>query len=138
MSDPSPRIRIYSHFEGTRSLVIRDSVNITFYMRRPHSELMHAVDRAIETFRRAMGPQALPDYMNSEGYPEDLDEAGWAFIKQNLLDPRGAILYLGDRRDLSSACEVVYKGRPFDSPDYYPSGAEVSALCFWLPTEYLE
>ena len=42
MNNRYPHIRHYSEFEGERRLVIRDSVNITFYMRRSHREVRHA------------------------------------------------------------------------------------------------
>jgi hypothetical protein len=138
MSDRYPRIRLYNEFEGERHLLIRDCVNITFYMRRAHREVMHAALDALETCRRAFGPQALGWYVDSDGNCQELGDNGGAFVRQELLRPEGARLILTDSPDATPRHEFVYRGRPLDVPDSVASPGELTTLSCWLPTEYLE
>ena len=43
MSEHYPQIRLYGVFDNGRFLRIRESVGITFYMRRNHQEVLPAV-----------------------------------------------------------------------------------------------
>jgi hypothetical protein len=84
MSEHYPRIRIDTLFGQRRLLKIRESVSITFYMKRSHQEVVHPVMRALDVYRRAVGPRALGWY--AEPYSEDwneLDDKGWASIQRH-------------------------------------------------------
>src|SRR3712207_9261956 len=92
MSAQYPRIRINSQ-RGT--LKIRESVSITFYMKRSHQEVVHQVLNALDVYRRAVGPQALTSYAHP--YEEDwyeLDEEGWAYIRREMLEEPAAYPWL--------------------------------------------
>jgi len=138
MNNRYPHIRHYSEFEGERRLVIRDSVNITFYMRRSHREVMHAALDAMETYRRAIASGALGGYVDPAGDWQELDDHGWGAVRQEILHSEGARLILSERPDATTGYEFDYRGRPLDSPDYVASPAELTTLSCWLPTEYLE
>jgi hypothetical protein len=138
MSDHPPRIRIYRELDGEPHLAIRDSVNMTFYMRQAHRQVMQAVSAAVETYRRAVGLEALGWYVDAEGEWQELGEAGWVSVRQDLLQSEGTRLILAERPDATTGYEVTYRGSPLDKPDYTASPGEVTTLSFWLPTEYLE
>ena len=138
MNNRYPHIRHYSEFEGERRLVIRDSVNITFYMRRSHREVMHAALDAMETYRRATVSGALGGYVDPAGDWQELDDPGWEAVRQEILQPEGARRILSERPDATTGYEFDYRGRPLDSPDYVASPGELTTLSCWLPTEYLE
>lgn len=138
MSDRYPRLRLYSEFEGQRRLTLREGVNITFYMRRAHREVMHGALDALDSYRRAVGSQVLGWYVDPEGEWRELDDSGWAVIRQELLQAEGARLILAERPDAKTGYGFVYRGRPLDVPDYVASPGELTTLSCWVPTEYLE
>ncbi|NMO22033.1 DUF3396 domain-containing protein [Pyxidicoccus fallax] len=138
MNDRYPRIRLYSEFEGERYLTIRDSVNITFYMRTAHRDVARSVLNALETYRRAIGPRLLGWYVDYAGDWQKLDDTGWSFVHDELLQMEGTQLKLAERPDARTGYEFGYQGRPFDLPDYDASPGELTSLSCWVPTEYLE
>lgn len=138
MSERYPHIRVYSEFSGQRYLAIRDSVNITFYMRRAHREVMPAVLDVLETYRRAIGPHALGWYADPAGEWQELDEHGWKRVHQEFSQSEGVRLALVEKTDAITGYEFHYRGRPFDLPEYIASPGELTTLSCWLPTEYLE
>ncbi|WP_164017506.1 type VI immunity family protein [Pyxidicoccus trucidator] len=146
MSVPTPKVRIYETYrpcpperpEARRYLVVRDSLNITFYMRRPHSEVRHAVAHALEVYLQAVGQQKLTCYATRSGDWQDLDDAGWAFIREYLLQPEGANILLREHATVVPGHAFVHLGVGADTPSDGLFPDEASAVSFWLPTEYLE
>jgi hypothetical protein len=72
------------------------------------------------------------------GYWEELNEASWELIRQELIDPRGATLWLRDTPQLTTDYEFKYYGRELEASAMNGSARETCAVEFWLPTEYLE
>ncbi|MFP2911458.1 type VI immunity family protein [Pyxidicoccus sp. 3LFB2] len=146
MSAPTPKVRVYEtyqpcppeHPKARRYLVVRDSLNITFYMRRPHSEVRHAVAHALEVYRQAVGQRKLTCYATPSGDWQDLDDAGWAFIRKELLQPEGANVLLREHATVEPGHAFVHLGMGEGTPGngWFPD--EASAVSFWLPTEALE
>jgi hypothetical protein len=106
-------------------------VNLTLYMLRPHTEVVDAVEQALEKYLRAMGAQALGWYVDGEGDWQELDEKGWEFIRRKFRGPRGARIELAERPEAVTGYEFRYHGIT-----HPPEAA--CLLSFWLPTEYLE
>jgi hypothetical protein len=146
MSAFNPRVRVYKTYpahppeipEPVRYLVVRDSVNITFYMRRPHSELRHAVADALEVYCQAVGRQKLTSYRGYSDYWQDLDDQGWAEVQAELRNPEGGCAILREWATTPPGHEFTYLGRSFDGPGHLMFPDEAATLSFWLPTEYLE
>ncbi|MFY0570388.1 type VI immunity family protein [Archangium lansingense] len=133
MSDHYPRVRLYSVLGGERhSLYIRESVSITFYMRRSHREIIQQVMRCLEVYLRAIGPQVLGWYVDPySGDWEELDDKGWAFLRREMFDEPIAQVWLREFAGATTGYEVLYHGRLLEKN-------VTSALSFILPTEYLE
>lgn len=129
MSDHYPRIRINSQ----RGLLkIRESVSITFYMKRSHQEVVHQVLNALDVYRLAVGPQALTSYphpYNETWY--ELDDKGWAYIRQHMLEEPAAYPWLCSE---TLGYEFNYDGLLLEVHELDPA----SQVSFYLPTEYLE
>lgn len=130
-----PQIRFYMTADGERFPCIQVGLSICFYMRRPHQEIIPAVMGALEAYRRAIAPHSLAWHPGLEGDWQELDEAGWEFNRQGLLDPRGANIWLRDTPRLLADYEFKYYGRELDESD---GPGRVCAVAFWVPTEYLE
>jgi hypothetical protein len=133
MSEHYPRVRIRAE-NGV--LVLREGLSISFYMRRPHEEVKHAVQRALEVYLRAVGSEVLSLYHGEEELLE-LDEAAWKDIRRKLIEESIVSITLRDRGPNGHQYWFEYRGRPIhdrkvSEPD------EVCAVSFWLPTEYLE
>lgn len=135
-SDHYPRIRLYSTVRGQRrSLYTRESVSLTFYMRRSHQEVVHEVMRSLDAYRRAIEPQVLGWYVDPySGDWEELDDKGWAYLRRELLEEPAPQLWLREASGETTGYEVLYYGRLRDAHDE----GETSVLSFILPTEYLE
>jgi hypothetical protein len=135
MSNHYPRIRVYSE---SGYLLIREGLSLTFYMRRSHEEVARAVLRALDSYRRHTGPSALGRYSDQEGSWHDLDDAGWALTRRELLSHSQFIFDLTDASGSENRYRFRYHGRPADKPTLFIPPGAVSAVSFWLPTEYLE
>lgn len=129
--DAHPVIRIHAEHGA---LVLREGLSICFYMRRSHPELARDVRRALEKYLRAVGPQALGWYLDSEGDWQELDDQGWRVIQDKLGESGGGVVRLYERPDAVSRYGFDYRGRKLDGA---PPGF-VSAVAFSLPTEYLD
>lgn len=127
-----PMIRI--HHAPNDALIGRDGVNICFYMRRSHEEMAQGVKHALETYLRAVGPEALAWYPDSHGDWQELDEKGWQVIQHKLCKAGGVSITLAERPDAVSRYEFDYCGRNRTDSEQ----GDVSRITFWLPTEYLE
>src|SRR4051794_36305355 len=66
MSEHYPRIRIRAE-NGT--LLIREGLSFTFYMRRLHKELLPGLLLSLDEYRRAVGHEGLGTYWDDEGDP---------------------------------------------------------------------
>ncbi|WPB74760.1 DUF3396 domain-containing protein [Archangium violaceum] len=135
MSTHYPRIRIHSK---SGYLLVREGLNLTFYIRRSHKDISREITCALETWLRAVGPDALGLYADEEGDWQLLDEAGWAVILQELNDPQSAYVALTNAASNEQRYRFFYHGRELDRPFLKREPGAVSALSFWLPTEYLE
>jgi hypothetical protein len=137
MSEHYPRVRINSsHGDGEKgNLCIRESVSITFYMKRSHQEVVHQVMQALEVYRRAVGPQALLWYCDQfSGEWEELDDKGWTILRRQLLEDCAAHHWLREFPGETTGYEFVYEGLPLEAYERDPA----SGVSFFVPTEYLE
>jgi hypothetical protein len=129
-----PTIRAYA---GHGALVVREGLSICFYLRRAHGEVAPAVARSLETYLRAVGPQALAWYPDEHGEWWELDTSGWDVIRRKLLDEHwkgSRNIDLCERPDAARGYQFEYCGKALEP--FHPGA--VSAVSFWLPTEYLE
>lgn len=138
MTERYPRIRFYWDAEGERYPSVRESVSISFYMRRPHREVAPAVMRALEAYRRAIAPHTLTWYSGMEGDWRELDEQGWEINRQKMQRPQGANLWLRGSPELITDYEFRYHGMALDASPLNEDPGATCAVAFWLPTEYLE
>jgi hypothetical protein len=94
--------------------------------------------RSLDTYLRAVEPGALSLYADQEGYWQNLGDAGWAYIHEELRDPRCAIVHLGDRAANELRYGFEYHGRTLEPlPWERDTSNQVSVVSFSLPTEYL-
>jgi hypothetical protein len=130
MSERYPRIRIRAE---SGIMLIRESLSLRFYMRRPHSEVATLVLGALERYCVEVGP-ALGQYVDHEGDWRPLDDTGWAHVREKLRSR--LVLKLGDESHHENRYGFSYRGRTKEHLSSWPS--EVTSMCFRLPTEYLE
>jgi hypothetical protein len=138
MTERYPRVRFYWLADGERFPCIQTSLSICFYMRRSHPELSLAVMAALEHYREAISPSSLSWSPDGVGYWKKLHEASWDLIREDLLHPRGATLWLRDTDTLTTDYEFKYFGRELEAATLDESTGKTCAVAFWLPTEYLE
>jgi hypothetical protein len=121
-------------------LVARDGVVVCFFMRRPHGEIAPAVWRALQTYRRAIPPQALGWYSSPEGEPLPLDDKGWEYIREKMLNrPRGDAWTVDLEEDCSEtgSYNFEYRGWRLDAPTFSHDESHSCGVTFSFPTEYL-
>ena len=136
MSEHYPRFRV--PWPGWSHLAIRESLSICFYMRRTHQELGAAVLRALEVYQRAVGPQALAWYADDQEDWSELDEQGWERTRREILEGKFGFVELRDGPEGASQFRFDYRGRWLENPVDAGRTDIVSAVRFWLSTEYLE
>jgi hypothetical protein len=135
MSEHYPRIRLNSQGERGPRLYIRESLSLTFYMRRSHQEAVHDVLRALEVFRRSVKPDALAWYADStSGDWEEFDSQGQLHVRRELLEWPAAQVWLRESPSVTTGYEFLYKGHLLEGQ----AETVTSAVSFLLPTEALE
>ena len=88
-----PRIRVQA---PDSSLLFREGLTLTFFMRRSHQEVAQEVQAALDVYLRAIGRTALGWYLDEEGEAQHLDDTGWAKIRRDLSGPGWAVIRLRD------------------------------------------
>jgi Protein of unknown function (DUF3396) len=129
-----PKIRIHAEHGA---LVVREGLSICFYMRHSHKEIAPAVTRSLDAYLRAVGPRALGWYVDPEGDWQQLDATGWTHVR-NKLQKSSPLLRLRDTPGNAGQYELRYYGKSLDAPLFVNNPDAVCAVCFWLPSEYLE
>lgn len=138
MSERYPRVRVHSKYGG---LLIRESLSFTFYMHHPHAEVAQSVLRSLDAYLRVIGgPGVLSVYLEEGGAWWSLDDSLWETTRRELLEPSGAHVHLVDETSGESRYKFEYHGKPLKVPSLFKLKEQefVSAVSFWLPTEYLE
>jgi hypothetical protein len=107
-------------------------------MRHSHPEIASVVLRALETYLRAVGPQALGWYTDEEGDPQPLDARGWDRTRRELREGRFPIIQLMDSSSGEERYCFEYWGKDLEDPSMLDKPDAVCAATFWLPTEFLE
>jgi len=132
-----PSIRLRSQ-DG--EVVARDGVVLCFFMRHPHGEIAPAVWRALETYRRAIPPQALRWYGSDEGDTLPLDETGWEHIRKQMLERSWGEAWCVDLEGGSGEVggyNFEYRGFRLDAPGFAHDAGTACGVTFSFPTEYL-
>ena len=132
MSEHYPRIRL--RFEND-TMAIREGLSFTFYMRRFHQELLPGILRSLETYRGVVG-EGLGIYFDDEGEALPLDAGGWDIAMRHLIASGGTYLEDVSAREYRYLFE--YHGKKPNVPSLVGSPNWVTAVSFWMPTEYLE
>jgi hypothetical protein len=137
MREAIPVIRLRTK---SGDLVARDGVILCFFMRRSHDEIAPAMWRALQTYLRAIPPQALKWYDSPDGDTLPLDDKGWEHIRQKMLERRwGAEWLVALHEDCSEVggYHFEYDGRKLDAPLFSRDEGSTSGVAFSFPTEYL-
>ncbi|ATB37222.1 hypothetical protein CYFUS_002643 [Cystobacter fuscus] len=144
VSDRYPRLR------KTRphgQCVLREGLLLCFFMKRPHEELSRAITAAMNLYLDAIKPGHLGWYVNMGGDVDPVEHKGWAGaiqplnderwarVREDLSSPTGCLIQLQEQPNEAGGFHFEYLGRERD--DIHLPGF-VSAVSFWLPTEYLE
>ncbi len=127
-----PKIRIDS---GT--YLIREGLSINFYL-HPNAEAGEGVVRALHAYLRAVGSQALGWYADEEGEWQKLDDTSWAHIRQELLSGWGLNTTLAGTLRNDQRYQFEYRGKRPELPVMTHNPEAMTAVSFWLPTEYME
>ncbi|MBN1204381.1 MAG: DUF3396 domain-containing protein, partial [Myxococcaceae bacterium] len=135
MSEHYPRIRVQTQSGYTR---VREGLSVTFYMPPRHPEIVEDVLRALDTYLRYVGPNALGLYADEEGEWRDLNDAGWELTRRELREWKCPFVTLEEACPTGSRYAFHYNGK---DTEYLTRANEPDAMCeatFWLTTEYLE
>lgn len=135
MSEHYPSIRVHS---SHGFLLIREGLSFTFYMQHSHAEVTQKVERSLNAYLERVGQDALCMYTDEEGYWWTLDEEGQKLIRQRFLHPKQARVHLAGGPGNEHNYEFDYVGKELGNPVLAQEPGAVSAVSFWLSTEYLE
>ncbi|WP_233582802.1 type VI immunity family protein [Corallococcus sp. CA053C] len=125
--------------EGEQITVLKEGVHVAFYMPGFHQEVAPAVMQSLERYLHALGPASLGWYVDNDGYWWSLSDKDEGFLRNQLMDPRGARIEARGRPDSVTGIGFSYVGHAFVTPLFaqnYPQA--MCAVEFWLPTEFLE
>src|SRR4051812_7503916 len=110
MSEHYPRLRIAAN---TGLLVVRESVAISFYMQRQNLQVAPLVVEAMEKYAILAGLN-LGRYADNEGEWQDLDAAGWAHVRRQILEGISAGIHLNDVSGREQRYRFRYHGNSLD------------------------
>lgn len=134
MNEHYPRVRIYGSHGAP---ILREGITICFYMRRSHHEIASAVQHSLDVYLRAVGSQTLAWYAGQDDW-QMLDTHSWDRLRHDLHEQPWPSLELRDDPAGVHGFGVEYHGKWFEDPRGVQEPDMVSALGFWLPTEFLE
>ena len=134
MSEHYPRVRLSASHGAP---IIREGLTICFYMRRSHHEIAHAVQQSLDAYLSAVGPRTLAWYAGEDDW-QMLDAESWDHLRHKLLKDSWPSLELKDDPSGVHGFGVEYHGKWFEDPRGLQEPDMVSALGFWLPSEFLE
>lgn len=135
MNKRYPRIRIFA--QGGFSL-LREGLNFSFYIRRPHQEIARQVLSTLDTYSKAMGPNALGLCFDKNGEAQGLDTARWKRIQRELLEEECPTVHLVEDSIQEDRYGFDYQGQLLTNPFQEERQDSVGIVRFRLPTEYLE
>lgn len=131
-----PKLRIKAK---AGCIILRDSINFTFFMRCAQAAAGPATEKALDTYLQAIGgTQSLGLFLDSDGEWQPLDGEGWTYNRNKFRGPAGCRVILRDADPIDKLFGVEYMGWPHapSSPEGEPDSA--CAVSFWLPTEFLD
>lgn len=133
-----PVVRVPS---DTGELIVRDGIIVCFFMRRSHADIAQAIWRALQVYLRAIPPEALGWYVNSDGDMAPLDDKGWEHLREKMFERPDWSAWNVSLAD-SPDCELGgygfdYEGRRLGIPHFEPNPGATSVVSFSFPTEYL-
>jgi len=134
MSEHYPRIRIEAR-NGT--IIVREGLSLTFYMRPPHQRVAQNVVRALDAYLSTVGPSALGMYADDEGEWRELDDQGWRLMRRELLEKSCPRLIL-ETPDISGDHAFLYRGKDLEVISRMNEPDAMCEATFWLSTEFLE
>lgn len=147
MSSRYPRIRLCAQ-DGRQ--LLREGLILCFFMRHPHGEIAPAITQALDLYVDAVGSEKLgwfldrrtdhdpEEYKNGDVGMRPLNGQWWATVRDELRDPLSCILQLEEHEAQVSGFHFEYWGRQRSTIDDPNRPNVLSAVSFWLPTEYLE
>ena len=136
MSERYPVVQVKG-IGGT--LMARDGLVVCFFIRRHHREIADKVWMSIQACLGAIPRGALAWYVDMDGEYQTLDESGWAYIREKLLNRPQAIACHVQLLQVDAGVggyNFEYSGYQLDSSLHHDDNAACS-LAFSLPTEYL-
>ena len=134
MSGSYPKIRVYAE-DG--ALILREGLSFSFYMKRPHREVVPSVIRSLEIFLQAVGHQALSRYIDDDGGLRSFDRTALSRIIQSLQEMPSPIVQLLDAPESQNQFRFEYYGKSANTQSGSSGAHAVCAVSFWLPTEYM-
>ncbi|ATB29351.1 type VI immunity family protein [Melittangium boletus] len=134
MKPNTPHLRVHAR---NGQILIRDGISLCFYMRRPHEEVAPAVMASLDAYLRAVGPQALGWYLDTEGDWQELDAPGWELTRREMYSS-SPVITLKDTPGGAGSYRFEYHGKSPHTPLVIEEPHAVCAAEFWLPTDYLE
>ena len=138
MSERYPRIRRYLE---NGNLALREGLHLCFFMKRSHGEALPAIARALDVYLHTVGRDKLGWYVAPEGECQPLDDKGWEYVRYILFDTaqdEACSLTLREHPGQVSGFRFQLSGHDLTSAFAARRTGLVSAVSFWLPTEYLE
>jgi len=93
--------------------------------------------RSLERYAVEAGA-ALGGYADQEGRIQRLNATGWEHVRGEMLGRSVALVHLVDASVQENRFGFEYFGGRTDEESGTRPDTEVCAMCFWLPTEYLE
>ena len=135
MNEFAPRLRIKAE---SGLCLLRDGLSLNFYIRHPNSQIATAVLQSLDTYVQAVGPHALGQYFDDEGWSHELDDSAWKRLRKQVFDEQWLGLRLADADTGEQRYRLEYYGKPLDDLSMKDKPEATCALSFWLPTEYLE
>jgi hypothetical protein len=140
MSMPAPVIRETFWIEEaeTTVMLLREGINIAFYLRVPHDDIVAPVLRAVERYRRAIEPRRLGEYLDCyTGHWSPLDAEGEQELRKRMLSS-SAFVNAVELAESATGVGFYYLGRGRNSINFHRDHPEsVCALEFMLPSEFL-
>ncbi|WP_375742299.1 DUF3396 domain-containing protein [Corallococcus interemptor] len=116
----------------------RDGIVISFFIHRPPQDVAPAVWRALQIYRRVIPAGTLGWYPSDDGDMTPLDDTGWTYLRECLLEPPWNGLRpieLLESPSEAGSYHFEYYGRQLEHSILEDP---ISSVSFTFPTEYIK
>ena len=120
-----------------KKTVTQVGLSLCFYLPKPTRDVSQAVSESLETYLHAIPSRMLTHYSDDEGEWQELDEAGWIAVREELHRTGRATVLLVNDTPYPDGYEFRYDGKDIHAAIFRRDPGAVTAVRFIVPLSWM-